>query len=131
MEASPSPVTMRTYQPKTGGRSAQQQNTLISSGASDKQLMTDLPIQVKFCHVDGHQDDIKHFEDLELESQLNVKMDEMAKHHVTHIISQKEAGNSQVCSSDVAGEGWQCWVDGEKQTSDPAHAVRKSQVYPG
>jgi hypothetical protein len=84
-----------------------------------RHLTAELPVNIHFTHVDGHKDKILAWDALDIKEQLNVRMDEMAKDHVTHIHT-----HGLSCPSDIIGEGWQCWVNNTKQTSDPADAMR-------
>ena len=80
-----------------------------------------IPVKVVFEHVLGHQDDHSSFVDLPLMSQLNIRCDEMAKQALVYYTN-----NGTVTSPRIFAEGWQCWVDGVKQTTDPSDAIRAS-----
>ena len=83
-------------------------------------LKAQLPISVDFKHVYGHQDDLLSFHDLPRLAQLNVQMDHMAKCHLVQLYEQPLVSR---CSSSITFEGWQCWVNGTKITSDPGTVI--------
>jgi hypothetical protein len=84
-------------------------------------IKAQLPISVDFEHVYGHQDDLLSFQDLPRLAQLNVQMDHAAKRHLVQLYEQSPGS---VCPSSIAFEGWQCWVQNTKITSDPGKAIR-------
>jgi hypothetical protein len=70
-------------------------------------------------HVKGHQDDSKPVEELDLPSQLNIRMDAMAKQHWKETVG--------VCiDPDLAGEPWTVRLAGRKVTSRLREQVRLS-----
>jgi hypothetical protein len=84
-------------------------------------LRNKLPIRVVLQHVHGHQDTLVFFNNLDRLAQLNVHMESCAKDCLHHLLSQ----DVPPCSPDgIAYEGWQCYVRGNKVTSNPAQAIR-------
>jgi hypothetical protein len=84
-------------------------------------IKAQLPISVDFEHVYGHQDDLLSFQDLPRMAQLNVQMDHRAKRHLVQLYAEQSHGTLGPAS--IAFEGWQCWVNGIKITSDPGKAI--------
>lgn len=87
-----------------------------------RRLVREIPIAVKFEHVEGHQDRMKKMEELGAMEQLNVLMDKRAKQHIEDILDMEER---PVLDQQILMEGWQCWVEGTKITSDPGPAIRR------
>lgn len=87
-----------------------------------RRLVKEIPVKVNFEHVDGHQDRQKKMEQLGAMEQLNVLMDSRAKQHVEAILDMEERPSPD---QRILMEGWQCWVQGIKITSDPGPAIRK------
>ena len=79
-------------------------------------------ILVKFFHLDGHQDDVLLFEELDRPSQLNVLMDHAAKARIDQMASIPFSRPP----NGIQFEGWMCTVDGIKATSDPLGLVLHS-----
>lgn len=86
-----------------------------------RKLKCVIGIDIHFEHVKGHQDNCSRFEDLPIMAQLNTKCDRRAKQALTRCHNDGE-----VVSPRTQGEGWQCRVDGVKQTSDPSAVTHKS-----
>ena len=87
-----------------------------------RRIRTTIPIDVDFHDIDGHQDKLKHFQDLDRPSQLNVLADTEAKRYLRHLLSYYEEPN---CPKALFKEGWSCWLDDVKVTSDPGPAIRR------
>lgn len=88
-----------------------------------RRLVKDIPVKIKFEHVDGHQDRLQRFKELGVMAQLNVMMDTLAKRHLK-ALTDLDAYPEQ--NHTISWEGWECWVDDTKITSDPGPAIRKS-----
>ncbi len=74
-------------------------------------LWASSPIQWKFRHVKGHQDDHKSASELDRWATLNVEMDTAAKQHM-HIAKRSPRHFL------VANEPWSVWCNGQKITSN-------------
>jgi hypothetical protein len=69
--------------------------------------------------VEGHQDDLVHFESLDRWSQLNVECDGLAKEYWNSCTTNK----SWIPNSGFADEGWSVWIEGKKLTKVDKHAL--------
>jgi hypothetical protein len=87
---------------------------------SIRRIKASLTIKVLFQHVKGHQDSLRPFAELSRLSQLNVSMDKLAKSYLCHLLDKC---NSTV-PSNIHGEGWSCWIDHTKTTTDPTAQIR-------
>lgn len=84
-------------------------------------IKAQIPVKVDFEHVYGHQDNFLSIHELPRMVQINIQMDHNAKQYLFRLLTQ----SSPVARpSAVTGEGWQCWVQGEKLTSDPGTKIR-------
>jgi hypothetical protein len=86
-----------------------------------RRLKDALPIKVHFRHIAGHQDREFSMQQLSRMEQLNVIMDASAKSYLLRLIEQQPP----LGPSSIEGEGWSCWINGKKLTSDPALPVRQ------
>jgi hypothetical protein len=75
----------------------------------------DHSIKVRFVKVKGHHTDFVPFEDLSHPEQLNEIMDTWAKAWVDRIFVEQIPAPLAY----IKFEGWSCWIDGIKCTSDP------------
>lgn len=86
-----------------------------------RRLAANLPIEIEFRHVGGHQDKHKDFHELSRPSQLNVMMDHEAKRYLRHLLDMEYRPSVPTA---IHGEGWRCTIDGSKATSCPGEAIR-------
>ena len=73
------------------------------------QQFQDRSISVTPFHIDGHQDDVISFVDLDRPSQLNVLMYTTAKSKLDQLTSMPFTPTA----FDIKFEGWSCWVKGD------------------
>ena len=79
-------------------------------------LCASSPLQWKFCHVRGHQDDHADARDLDRWAKLNIEMDANAKQHMS--IARRSPRHFM-----VASEPWSIWYQGQKITLDLSNTV--------
>jgi len=79
-------------------------------------LWASSPLQWKFRHVRGHQDDHVAASDLDRWAKLNIEMDATAKQHMT--IARRSPRHFMVGS-----EPWSIWHQGKKITADFSNTV--------
>ena len=86
----------------------------------------ELPIEVQFEHVCGHQDDSSSLTDIPRLGQLNVIVDALAKEHLDSLIAQRLSPEGLgPCDDNLDGEGWTICLDGVKMTGDPMRLIRQ------
>ena len=89
-------------------------------------IKAELPVEVSFEHVYGHQDNETTIQDLPRLAQLNVHADTLAKEHLDQLIEHaRTPGGLPANESNLEGEGWTIWLNGVKLTSDPTVAIRQ------
>ena len=79
-------------------------------------LWASSPLQWKFRHVRGHQDDHADARDLDRWAKLNIEMDANAKQHMS--IARRSPRHFM-----IASEPWSIWYQGQKITSDLSNTV--------
>ena len=89
---------------------------------SIRKLKSLIPVNLKILHVRGHQDKSKNFGELDRMSQLNVEADSEAKRYLRHRIRHERHERQD---SAMAKEGWRCYVQGKKVSSNPTELVRR------
>ena len=82
-----------------------------------------LPHNITYEWVASHQDDLKTWEDLSLEEQLNTECDTLAKEAIKTSLQQPLRKQEQ---QPLPLEPASLSVKGRKQTGNPARAVRRS-----
>jgi hypothetical protein len=87
-------------------------------------IVLELPIEVVFKDVMGHQDKHVLYKDLDRPSQLNVQVDSEAKRYLRYLLQMDEDGNLDYASDSIL-QGWSCWLDQTKVTSDPLNEIIK------
>ena len=96
-----------------------------------RKIKSELPVEVEFCHVKGHQDDNIALEDLPRLAQLNVHVDRMAKDRLDVLIAQsRTAEGIGPCDDRLEGEGWTIRIEGTKITGDPTLPLRDHILSP-
>jgi hypothetical protein len=78
-------------------------------------LNCDHSIKVRFVKVKGHHTDFVPFEHLSHPEQLNEIMDTQVKARVNHIFAEQIPAPP----ANIKYEGWSCWIDRIKCTSNP------------
>jgi hypothetical protein len=79
-------------------------------------LKTEHEIQITFEKVQGHRLRHVHYEQLTRPEQLNEMMDGRAKARLNRIFAQRIPPPPMT----IKFEGWSCWIDNTKSTSDPS-----------
>ncbi len=87
-----------------------------------RKIVAELPIEIEFVHVDGHQDKHTPYHRLDRMGQLNVQMDSEAKRYLRWLLSSPYP---TPCPSTIFKEGWSCHIQGTKTTTDPAGPIRR------
>jgi hypothetical protein len=90
-----------------------------------RKIVLELPIEVVFQDVMGHQDKHVLFKDLDRPSQLNVQVDSEAKCYLRYLLQTDEDGDLEDAPDSILQEGWSCWLDQTKVTSDPLNEIIK------
>ena len=91
-------------------------------------LVKEIPIDIGFTHVYGHQDDASSTLHLDLPTRINIEMDYKAK---LYLRSELDRLDGSICPQEIEREGWRCWVGDVKLTTDPATTIRRSCPPPG
>ena len=96
-----------------------------------RKIKSELPIEIEFSWVEGHQDDDIALEDLPRMAQLNVHADRMAKDHLDTLIAQsRTAEGLGPCDDRIEGEGWTIRLGCTKITGDPTLPLRDHVLSP-
>jgi hypothetical protein len=82
-------------------------------------------IHVRFVKDKGHKTDFIPFAQLSRPKQLNKLMDTCTKAWVTHIFSEQIPAPP----NNTKFEGWSCWIDNTKITSDPTKQIMQQIHY--
>jgi hypothetical protein len=88
--------------------------------------MAHRPIQWRFRHVLGHQDDHKSSDELDRHETLNCKMDTNAKAFREYL----HTNQLPRCDGAIDGEPWPLRIHGEKICSNLANAIRQACLIP-
>jgi len=99
---------------------------LLHPKQADYNLLKDLrkkisqsPLTLTGRWVEGHQDDLLRFEEINRWSQLNVECDRLAKAYWNSCTTS----NSWIPNRGFANEGWSVWIDRKKLTRIDKHAL--------
>ena len=91
-----------------------------------RSIKAELPVDVHFEHICGHQDDRSSLADIPHLGQLNVIVDSMAKEHLDLLIAQRHSPEGLApCNDNLEGEGWTIHLEGVKLTGDPTLPIRR------
>ena len=83
------------------------------------QQLKERSILVTPFHIDGHQDDVIPFANLDHPLQLNILMDTTAKAKLDQLASAPFT----LTPFDIKFECWSCWIKDVKMTTDVTTAI--------